>query len=66
MAYFSMLDQIHLNAEVIVAFLANLENAITFSKLHIVHPDLLPSQNLKDAITDLNKHYKSMEILKLA
>lgn len=64
-AYLSMIDQIFINSHVIINFLDNLENSITFAKLHTVHPDILTPQNLEIIISELKTHHKENEILNL-
>lgn len=63
--YFAMIDQLFMNANVIITFLDNLENAITFSKLHVVHPDILNNQNLDEILLELSVHYQQNEILQI-
>lgn len=63
--YQSIFEQIFLNANVIVTFLDNIENAIVFSKLHVIHPDVLTIQNLNYTISELAHFYDRSQILNL-
>lgn len=63
--YLSIFNQIFTNIHMLITFLDNLENAITFAKLHVVHPDILTSQNLGSLLTDLRKTYGNEKILNL-
>lgn len=60
-----MLNQIFLNSNVIITFLDNLENAITFSKLGTIHPDILSSEHLKQLLNELSNYYDKSRILNL-
>lgn len=59
-----MLNQIFLNANVIITFLDNLENAVTFAKMHVPHSDIL-TKHLKEMLSELQVHYDKKEILAL-
>lgn len=61
----TMINRIFINAYSILSFLNTLENAITFSKLHVTHPDILSHENLKQILHELKNYYTSNQILKI-
>lgn len=61
----SMINQIFMNANIIITFLDNIENAITFAKLHVTHPDILTQENLNEILLELSQNYQQNELLKL-
>ncbi|KAF5285247.1 hypothetical protein FQA39_LY16708 [Lamprigera yunnana] len=58
----SIIIQIHINSNIIITFLENLKNTITFSKLQI--PRYF-NYNLKEILMELSNLYKQNEILNL-
>lgn len=64
-SYSTLIQQMFINAQIILTFLDNIENSITFAKLNTIHPDILTSENLRDLIGNLKSHYNENEILKL-
>jgi len=64
--YLSIINQIFISANVIITFLDNLENAITFARLHVTHPDILTHKNLKEILYELPKYYKTNGILNIS
>lgn len=63
--YLSVINQMFINSNVIITFLDNLENAITFSRLHTIHPDILGIDSLRQILQELTNYYPEREIIKL-
>lgn len=61
----TMINQIFINANNIITFLNTLENAVTFSKIHVTHPDVLSHENLNRILNELKRYYSVNKILKL-
>lgn len=59
---FSALDQIHINANVLINFLDNLENAITFARLFTIHPDIINIKEVEEILAQLSLFYTPEEI----
>lgn len=62
-SYLTLINQIFLNAHVLITFLDNLENSISFAKLRTIHPDILTTQHLEEIINELRLHHGNGEIL---
>lgn len=63
--FLSLIDQTIIDSILLITFLDNLENSITFAKLHTIHPDILTIKELQNLLNDLGNLYHPQEILKL-
>lgn len=59
------IDQIIMNANAIINFLDNLENAVIFSKLNVLHPDIVSLANFEILLKNLSAIYPQEKIIQL-
>lgn len=63
--YLSIINQLFLNLNSVINFLNSIENAVTFARLGIVHPDILKINDLKLILKEFSELHDKSEILDL-
>lgn len=58
-----ILDQIKYNLDSLLNYLEEIENAVTFANLEVVHPSIISYQDLKDIINELYSIYNHKQLL---